>query len=205
MAQEQQKPPSPPTREGHPQKGMEKAEPQHPAMERPRKHELASPYSAMKRLMDEMDRFFGSPFGASPLATFFGGLPSVEAARPVMWLPAIETLEQGGRLLFRADLPGLARGDIKVEIADDDLVISGERKQEEQQSRRGAMYSERRYGSFERRFSLPQGTDPSTIEARFDNGVLEVSLALPKAVPTRRNIEIGSGPSKEKAGPSSVH
>jgi HSP20 family protein len=156
--------------------------------------------------MDEMDRFFtGSIFGM-PVSGMLSSVNPLESREPSMWMPPIETMERDGRLIFRAELPGLKREDLRVEVVDDDLVISGERKQEEQQNRRGALYSERRYGSFERRFLLPDGCDPNTVQATYHDGILEVSLAAPKrATPARKTIEIGGGPSGEKSGPGSVH
>jgi HSP20 family protein len=146
--------------------------------------------SAFRRFMDDMFSGFG----------FGGGLSPMELLGAAVWSPVIETIQKGDRLVFRVDLPGLGEEDVNVEIVGDELVISGERKQERQETKGGRFYSERRYGSFERRIVLPEGLDPESVEAKFDNGVLEVSVPLPERATTRsKKIDIKGAPrEKEK-------
>jgi HSP20 family protein len=223
MGQEQKHGQQPPGREGQQRTEVAKTsgpaqgqgtraiepKPAPSSLQRRAESSSSSPFVAMRRLMDEMDRFFtGSIFGM-PVSGVLSSMNPFESFQPSTWMPPIETLERDGRLVFRTELPGLSREDLRVEVIDDDLVISGERKQEEQQqNRRGAHYSERRYGSFERRFVLPEGCDPNTVQATYHDGILEVSIATPRRTPSaRKTIEIGTGPhsSSEKTGPGSVH
>jgi HSP20 family protein len=159
------------------------------------------PFAFAQRMMDEMDRMF-SRFGFGP--SMLAPLSVFEPAREGPWVPSVETFERDGRLVLRADLPGLEQGDIKVEVVGDELVISGERKKEVERETAGQYYSERRYGSFERRMTLPVDCDPESIEATFENGVLEVSLAIPEQAPSKtRTIEVRSG--HPEGGPRSIH
>jgi len=96
--------------------------------------------------------------------------------------------EKDGRLIVCADLPGMRKEDVHVELENDQLVIQGERRQESQQQG----YSERSYGSFYRVIPLPEGIDPSQAQAHFQNGVLEISLPAPRQNQGRR-IEIQEG------------
>lgn len=169
------------------------------------RQELSSPFSMMRRFMDEIDQLFSS-FGFA--------VPSMLAPRVLergagaIWSPTIETLTRGDRLLFRVDLPGLRGEDVKVEIVDNDLVISGQRTQNKEEVKGGTVYSERRYGEFERRIALPEGCDVDNVEAVFENGVLEVSVVGPKRkTPPSRTIEIKHGrtPEGEKGGAESIH
>ncbi len=152
-----------------------------------------APLSAFRRFMDDMDRLFsGFGFG-SPSIPSIGGIGALDLFGGG-WSPAIETLERGDRVVFRADLPGLTSDDVEVEIVDDELVVSGERKQEQEETKGGRYYSERRYGSFERRILLPEGVDPESVEANFDNGVLEISVAVPeRAKPRSKKISVRKG------------
>lgn len=182
-----------------------KGEPQKAEMERPRHAGLGrgelytSPFGFMQRMMNEMDRMF-SRFG-------FGGgitMPSMfEASEEQMWSPVIETFEREGELVLRADLPGLEQKDVNVEVEGDELVISGKRKHEEEKKTAGRYYSERRYGSFERRMTLPADIDPEQINASFENGVLEITLKMPEEKPKTRKVEVKSG--KQENAPRSVH
>ncbi len=170
------------------------------------RHERAAPLSVFRRFVDDMDRLF-SGFGLAPLSP----LP-VDLVGNV-WSPAIETYERDDRIVFRADLPGLDKSDVKVEIEGDELIVSGERKQEHEEKSGGRYYSERRYGSFERRIMLPEGVDPESVDATFDNGVLEVSLATPeRAKPRSKKVDIKAGgqqkrdePKEEEKGVESIH
>lgn len=97
--------------------------------------------------------------------------------------PDIEVFEKNGRFNVRADLPGMAREDIKVNVADGLLTIEGERKRETETKREGYYRSERSYGTFYRAVPLPEGSKADQITATFRNGVLDVSLPL--AVPEK--------------------
>jgi HSP20 family protein len=113
-----------------------------------------------------------------------------EAQRERPWLPAVEVLERGGKLLVRADLPGLRKEDVKVELRADSLAIHGERREEREEKRKGYYRSERSYGSFYREVPLPEGIDPEQAKATFENGVLEVTLPAPKGRSEGRTLPV---------------
>jgi HSP20 family protein len=99
-----------------------------------------------------------------------------------LWSPQVEVRERGNNIVVRADLPGLSRDDVDVEIDDDNLIIRGERHNdwEDQNEQEGYYRSERSYGSFYRAIPLPEGVDPNACNASFKDGVLEVTLPKPK-------------------------
>src|SRR5918999_743928 len=135
-----------------------------------------SPFSLMRRFSEEMDRLFGSyGFGgslASGVGREFGRLTDLEGS---MWLPQVETFEREGKLIVRADLPGLNKDDIDVDITDDTIRIRGERRQEKEENEEGYYRSERSYGSFYREIPLPGGVNGDEANASFRNGVLEIT------------------------------
>jgi HSP20 family protein len=102
------------------------------------------------------------------------------------WVPAMDLLEADDHFVLKADLPGLAEEDVSIEIQDNTLTISGERKSEHEQRQRGWHRVERSYGRFSRSLSLPQGIDPDAVTAEFDNGVLEVRIPKPEERKPRR-------------------
>lgn len=105
--------------------------------------------------------------------------------------PAVDIEESNGMYMISADLPGLKKEDIKLDINDRVLKISGERRREMKEDDNS--YVERSYGRFARTFTLPDAVDPKKIEAHFDDGVLRV--VLPKtetAAPQEVKIESGS-------------
>lgn len=144
------------------------------------------PFSVMRRFREEMDRVFSRSFGEE-----FGGAG--------MWSPAIEVTEQDGNLRVHAELPGMKPEDVKIEATDDSLVIQGERKYEHEENSKGIFRSERRYGKFYREIPLPEGANVDQAQARFNNGVLEVTLPVPERKSNRREIPIGSGESATAA------
>lgn len=155
---------------------------------------MSDPFTMLKRLMTD----FGMP-------SLFG--PSVELARGEFWAPAIETFEREGNVVLRAELPGVKPEDVRVEVVGDELVVSGERKEEKTEGKGSRRYSERRYGRFERRFTLPADVDASKVEASFDSGVLEVTVAAPEKRTSRKiDIKTGASEKKEKTEPpGSIH
>ena len=117
------------------------------------------------------------------------------------WAPAMDLVETDDHLVVKADLPGLDKDDVEIEVSDRVLTISGERKTEHEEHEGGYYRVERAYGSFSRSLSLPEGIDADKIEADFDKGVLEVRIPKPVARQPHR-IRIGgetvNGEAQEK-------
>lgn len=109
-----------------------------------------------------------------------------------MWMPPVEVLQQGDKLLVRADLPGLQKDDVRVEVQSGALTIEGERKQEFEETEEGVYRSERVYGRFSRSIPLPEGADADQAKATFRNGVLEVELPVAAQAEQGRRLEIQS-------------
>jgi HSP20 family protein len=160
-------------------------------------------------MMEDMDRMFEdfgfggmlSPFRQSRSVAEQGGGRGLSPFGGGLWSPHIEVGEREGQLVVKADLPGVTKDDIRVELHDDALVIEGERRQEQQEQREGVSYSERSYGSFTRSIPLPQGVQPDDVDARFENGVLEVCLKLPQQQRGRSvQIKTGGGSTAQVAG-----
>lgn len=108
-----------------------------------------------------------------------------------LWSPQVEVFERGNNLVVRADLPGLSRENVDVELDDDALIIRGERRSDTEDEDEGFYHSERSYGSFYRAIPLPEGIDPSGCNATFRDGVLQVTLPKPQQQPSRaRRIDV---------------
>lgn len=138
------------------------------------------PFSMMNDLHRQMEQLFGN-FG-------FGSL-FPRAIEPGAWAPQIETYERDGKLVVCADLPGLKKEDVKINLQDNILTIEGERKNERSDEKGG--WSERSYGTFYRSLALPEGINPDNANATFKDGVLEITLDAPRAQqPHGRSIEI---------------
>ena len=118
-----------------------------------------------------------------------------DQSQPQRWVPPMDLVEADDHFLLRADLPGLGEDDINIELRDNTLTVSGERKTETQQRERGWYRLERQFGQFSRSLSLPEGVDPDAVAAHFDRGVLEVRIPKPEARKPRR-ISIGGNGSK---------
>ena len=161
--------------------------------------EMGNPFQMMRRFTKDMERLF-EDFGGFSFPNFFetGFTPFRMEVDNVEWVPQIEVLHNNGQFMVRADLPGLTKDDVKVELTDDLLTISGERKEEKEEKREGFYRSERSYGSFYRQIPLPEGAKTETAAATFENGVLEVTIPAPKVEPSIRKLEI-KGPTEAKS------
>jgi HSP20 family protein len=95
------------------------------------------------------------------------------------WMPAIDVLRDNGNLVVRADIPGLTPDEVKVEVEDDILTVSGGHEETSEQKDQDYVRRERSYGSFMRSMALPAGVDPKQIQATTKNGVVEVTIPLP--------------------------
>ncbi len=96
------------------------------------------------------------------------------------WLPAMDLTETTDEFVLTADLPGLGEDDVKIELVDRVLTVSGERTRETADEKAGYRRVERAFGSFSRSLTLPQGVDGEAISASFDRGVLEVRIPKPE-------------------------
>jgi HSP20 family protein len=143
------------------------------------------PVRELQTVQNEMDRLFNTFFD-SPTP---GGNGGTTLRR---WIPAMDVVETDDTYVLRADLPGLSKGDVNVELDDRVLTISGERKAEHEQRREGYYRVERASGSFTRALRLPEGVDADGIQASFDNGVLEVRISKPEQhKPRKVQITVG--------------
>jgi HSP20 family protein len=96
------------------------------------------------------------------------------------WTPAIDMVRADGNLVVRADVPGIKPDEIKIEAQEGVLTISGEHEETKEDKDEHYVRRERRYGGFSRSMALPQGVDPKKIKASTHDGVLEVTIPLPK-------------------------
>ena len=136
----------------------------------------ATPFSFVRRFAEEMDNLFEDfNFRRDWLAPVFGN----ELGAGI-WSPQVEMLQRNGELIVRADLPGLTKNDVKVEITDNAITIEGERHGEKEAKHEGFYRSERSYGKFYRRLPIPEGVNIKDAEATFQNGVLEVKMKTSK-------------------------
>jgi len=122
---------------------------------------------------------------------FFYGWPTFEKDSDVAWIPRVDVNESDKEITIDVELPGIDRKDVKVEVRDNTLTISGERKSERKTEEENCCVAERHYGRFERSFTLTDTVDANNISAKYKDGVL--SLALPKtekAIPKEIAIEV---------------
>jgi len=139
------------------------------------------PIRELDSLQGDMNRLFDR---------FFEGRAPNGASR--RWIPAMDLVETDDHLVLRGDLPGMTEDDVDIEIKDNVLTVSGERKAESEEKGEGYHRVERAFGSFSRSLTLPQGIDAGKVDAEFENGVLEVRIPKPaQAKPTR--VQIGKG------------
>lgn len=105
------------------------------------------------------------------------------------WTPSVDLVREKDSLVLRADLPGIKPEEVKIEVEDDVLNISGEHREESEEKKEHYVRRERRYGSFSRSMVLPKGVPADRIDATVDNGVLEVRVPLPEAE-EKQKVEI---------------
>jgi HSP20 family protein len=141
------------------------------------------PLRELASIQNEMNRLFGTVFDA-PNPSNGGTLRR--------WMPAMDLVETDDHFVLRADLPGLAEGDVSIEVEDNVLTVSGERKAEHETTKEGYHRVERAFGSFSRSLTLPEGVDAESVTASFDRGVLEIRIPKPEQRKPRK-ISIGVG------------
>ena len=105
-------------------------------------------------------------------------------------LPALEMQESDQDYKLLAELPGMTADDVEIDVSDGVLTISGEKREQRDEKDKGFMFTERSYGRFERRVQLPAAADEDKIEARFENGVLTITIGKDDKAEKRKRIEI---------------
>jgi HSP20 family protein len=142
--------------------------------------ELGTIQNEMNRLFNS---FFDTPTHGAPLRRY---------------VPAMDLLDTGEAFVLKADLPGLSESDVSIELHDNVLTVSGERKSETEDRKGGYYRVERSYGSFRRSLTLPEGVDPDAVTATFDKGVLEVTVPKPEQqAPRKVQITVGGASTGE--------
>jgi HSP20 family protein len=150
--------------------------------------ETYGPFAWMRQMQDQLDRAFSGLWSGGGMTSSWA--PDTSFG-PTDWSPAIDVFQRGNDLVIRADVPGLSKDDVTVDIADDQITIRGERRYDHEEERDGVFRSERSYGSFCRVVPLPQGAIADSAKATFNNGVLEVVLQAPSFDVRRgRRIEV---------------
>ena len=156
-------------------------------------HALPAMSGAWQTFRQEMDHLFDR---------FSDGFESI-SLQPFthiqrLWSPgltgfaalAVDVTESDKTYTITAELPGVNEKDVEVSVSDDMLVIKGEKHQEKEEKNKSHYVSERSYGAFQRMFSLPRGTDTTKVEARFQNGVLTVSVPKTAEKQETRKVEV---------------
>lgn len=145
------------------------------------------------RLREQVDRMFDdfrrgtwpTPFDRTAFEPFW------RAGGELAATPAVDLAEKDDSYEVTAELPGMEEKDIDVQVAEGMLTIKGEKKEEKEEKKKDYFLSERRFGSFQRSFRVPDSVDADKIEAHFKNGVLTVSLPkLPETTRKERKIEV---------------
>jgi len=142
----------------------------------------ASPFRLMRRLTEEMDRAFGK------------FAPTV--AEHEFWAPTLELTQANGNLVAKLEIPGLKKEEVKVEITDEGLIVTGERKLEKEEKEEGYFRSERTYGKFYRMIPLPEGVKAENTKAELNNGVLVVTVPVPETKTNVKQVPVVEGKMK---------
>ena len=150
----------------------------------PYRSSLATPRALLEDLPDRLRQMFEGTLNFEPLA------------EPIGWMPAMEIVEKDDALVVTAELPGVKTGEVDITLEDGVLTIRGEKKEEKKEGEPNSKFHmwERRYGSFQRSFTLPNEVETEKIAAKFDNGLLTVTLPkTEKAKVQGRKIPISAG------------
>jgi HSP20 family protein len=152
---------------------------------RPTKMQGWRPVESLRGEIDRLFEDFQRDFLPSTFLQPFFGSPLLPQ-REMSWLakPAVDVVETDTGYEVTAELPGMDEKNVEVKMSNGDLLIKGERQEEKEEKKKDYYLQERQYGSFERRFRVPEGVDADKVEASFKKGVLTVTL--PKTVEAQK-------------------
>ena len=140
------------------------------------------PFRDLFTLQDRMNRLFEDSLTRNKVYE--------ESLATGIWSPPVDIYETAQAIVMRAELAGLTKNDVSIEIKESTLILRGERKFEKDIKEENYHRIERSYGSFSRTFSLPQTVDPSKVSATFKDGLLEIVIPKTKEAARPKQIEI---------------
>ena len=125
------------------------------------------------RELDDLQNRLSTMFGRAPVKK---EVERQEALRVAEWAPLVDITEDAKEYLIKAELPDIKKEEVKINVQNDVLSISGERKYEKEEKDKKFHRIERAYGSFLRSFTIPEDADPEKVSAEFENGLLRVHI-----------------------------
>jgi HSP20 family protein len=131
-----------------------------------------NPWREMEPLQDRVNRLFDE--------SFFPRLTLRDDLSLNGWRPAVDIYEEDGKIVVKAELPGMEKKDIKVNLEDRVLTLEGERSEENEMKKENYYCRERSFGKFHRSFTLPAAIDSEKVNAAFKDGVLRVEIPMPE-------------------------
>lgn len=143
----------------------------------------SEPLGMMRRMSEEMDQLVGRIFTRSPY-------PRTRPASSAEWMPAVEVAQTEDRLVISAELPGVKKDDVHVEVKNDRITIEGDRRPQQEGAAQQLHRSERSYGHFYRVIALPEGAEPQGTSATMHNGLLEITVPVPEGGKRGRRVDI---------------
>jgi HSP20 family protein len=129
------------------------------------------PYGAVASLQDSINRLFHDAFPRSLADEDF----AVSA-----WKPVVDIFDKADAIVIHAELPGVTKDDVSIEVKENVLTLKGERVEFKEVSEDKYFRKERSFGSFYRAFTLPSSINPENIKATFKDGVLEIEIPKPE-------------------------
>jgi HSP20 family protein len=151
---------------------------------------FTNPFSLMRRFGEDMEQLLDEFGFGRAMPRGFGQIAA--------WAPQVEVHQRDNQLVIRADLPGINKNNVKVELRDDSVVLRGERQEERKEENEGFYRTERSYGSFYREIPLPPDVDTSQATATFRDGVLEITMPSSEGEGRRRQLEIKDAKTEEQ-------
>ncbi|MEJ2168471.1 MAG: Hsp20/alpha crystallin family protein [Desulfobacterales bacterium] len=137
-----------------------------------------NPWREMPALHNRINRMFDDPFFSIDRLADEDGLG--------MWNPAVDLYEKDDHFIIKAELPGINKDDIKVDLKDRVLTLSGERSYDNEVKEENYYRRERSFGKFQRAFTLPADVDAEKIKAEFKDGVLQIEVPKPENQKAKR-------------------
>lgn len=159
--------------------------------ERPSALQRWHPFESLRREIDQLFESFDRGFWDWPFRRSVFDIQPFWRREPSWATPPVDIVEKDKAYELTVELPGMSERDIEVRLADGELTIRGEKKQEEEEKGKNYYVAERSYGMFERRFDVPESVDADKIAATFKNGVLTLTLPKkPEAQKAQKKIEV---------------